>query len=81
MENQPNGKQLYRKQVMDRLSSPEKLNDYLKVTNPAVWVALTEIILIIAGALVWGITTYIYSSAKGTAEVKDPSSLLGNYYG
>ena len=71
MENQPNGKQLYRKQVMDRLSSPEKLNDYLKVTSPAVWVALTAIILIIAGALVWGITTYIHSSAKGTAEVKD----------
>ena len=71
MEKQQNGKQLYRKQVMDRLSSPEKLNDYLKVTSPAVWVALTAIILIIAGAVVWGITTYIHSAAKGTAEVKD----------
>ena len=71
MENQQNGKQLYRKQVTDRLPSPEKLNDYLKVTSPAVWVALTAIILIIAGAVVWGITTYIHSAAKGTAEVKD----------
>ena len=65
------GSELFRKKSIERVSTPEKLNDYLKATSPAVWVALTAIILIIAGAVVWGITTYIHSAAKGTAEVKD----------
>ena len=69
--NKMEEKQLYRKQVMDRLSSPEDLNDYLKVTNPAVWVVLAAIILIIAGALIWGSTVNINSKVTGAAEVSE----------
>ncbi len=28
---------LFRKETMDRISSPEDLTDYLKVTNPGIW--------------------------------------------
>ena len=31
---------LFRKKAMDRISSPEDLTSYLKVTNPGVWSVL-----------------------------------------
>ena len=37
------------------MSSPEQLNDYIKVTNPGVWMALAAIILLLLGICVWGI--------------------------
>jgi len=64
-------KQLFRKTVMDRLSSPEELNDYLHVTRPSVWIALIAVVIILIGALVWSTVTYINSYVSGTAEVKD----------
>ncbi len=50
-----------------RLSSPEQLNDYLKVTNPRIWVVLSAIVLLVAGLLLWSSFTTIESYATGTA--------------
>ena len=68
--------QLYRKGSMERIQSPEQLNDYLHVTNPSVWLLLTAVILLLAGLLVWGSFTYIDSVATGSAEVSDGTMTL-----
>ena len=39
--------QIFRKESLDQISSPEQLNDYLRVTNPAVWLVLTAVILLL----------------------------------
>lgn len=65
MENQ-----IFRKKSLEKLSSPEELNDYLHVTNPAIWAVLAAVILLLAGLLVWSSFTAIESKAVGTAEVK-----------
>lgn len=44
---------IFRKKSTDRLSSPEELNDYIKVTNPGVWMGLVAIILLLAGLCTW----------------------------
>lgn len=44
-------KQLFRKKSLDGISSPEQLQDYMKVTNPGVWMILTAVILLLAGFL------------------------------
>lgn len=62
---------LYRKESLERIQSPEQLNDYLRVTNPSVWVLLTAVILLLAGLLIWGAVTDIDSVAAGSAEVTD----------
>ena len=67
MEQSP----VFRKASLDRIQSPEQLNDYLRVTNPSVWVVLTAVILILAGALIWGSFAYIDSFAAGVGEVKN----------
>ncbi len=61
---------VYRKASMERIQSPEQLNDYLRVTNPSVWVILAAVVLILAGMLIWGSFAYIDSFVTCTAEVK-----------
>ena len=47
--------QLFRKKSLQRISSPEELNDYVKVANPGVWMALGAIALLLIGFIIWGI--------------------------
>lgn len=50
---------LFRKKSLERISSPEELNDYIKVANPAVWMVLTGIVLLLAGVIVWSFCGYL----------------------
>ena len=60
---------LFRKDSLDRISSPEQLTDYLRVTNPTVWIVMGAIILLLVGLLIWGSFAHIDSYASGTAEI------------
>lgn len=52
-------KNIFRKTSLDKISSPEKLNDYIKVSNPSVWIILTAIAVMLAAAIFWGCTAEI----------------------
>ena len=62
---------LYRKESMDRIQSPEQLNDYLRMTNPSIWVILCAVIVLLAGLLVWSAFAQIDSHADGAAQVEN----------
>ena len=62
---------LYREKSLERISSPEQLNDYLRVTSPSVWIILAAIVILLAGLLVWSSVATIESYVSGTGEVKD----------
>ena len=63
-------KQLFRKESIERVSSPEQLSDYLRVTSPTVWVVLAAVILLLASLFVWSGVTAVESYAAGDAEVR-----------
>lgn len=44
---------IFRKKSLDRVSNPEQLNDYIRVTNPGVWMVLCAVILLLIGIFVW----------------------------
>ena len=46
---------IFRKASLDRISSPEQLNDYIRVTNPGVWMILCAVVLLLTGIFVWGV--------------------------
>ena len=46
---------IFRKASLDRVSNPEQLNDYIRVTNPGVWMIMCAVILLLTGVCVWGI--------------------------
>ena len=43
--------ELFREKSLERVSSPEQLNDYIKVTTPSVWLVLIAVILLLVGIL------------------------------
>lgn len=46
-------KGLFRKSSLERISSPEQLTDYIRVTNPSVWIVLTALAVLLCAVLVW----------------------------
>ena len=47
--------QIFRKKSLERINSPEQLNEYIKVSNPAIWMLLAAVIILLAGVCVWGV--------------------------
>ena len=50
---------LFRKTAIDRVTSPDQLNDYIKVVPPGVWLVLAAVVLALAGMLIFLSTTDI----------------------
>ncbi len=55
-----NNQTLFRKKAMERISSPEDLTSYLRVTSPGMWIILAAVIAMLVGLFAW--------SAVGTLE-------------
>lgn len=47
--------ELFRKKSIERVTSPEQLNDYIRVSNPGVWMILAAVVILLAGVCVWGV--------------------------
>ena len=62
---------IFREKNIERMSTPEDLNEYLHVTSIKVWVVLGAITLVLVSMIIWSYFTSINSYAFGTAEVKE----------
>lgn len=56
---------LFRKEALDRLSSPEELDQLMQITSPRSWLALLAIILLIIVGIVWGVWGRIAETTDG----------------
>ena len=70
--------QIFRKKSLDRISSPEQLDDYLKVSTPNLWLVLCAVIVLLFGILTWASVDYLETSisAVGTIENKEAEIVL-----
>ena len=64
MAEQNRGKTIFREKSMERISSPEELNDRIRVATPSLWLVLAALVLLLAGMLAWCVF--------GTVEVHNP---------
>ena len=62
--------QLFRQKSVDKVSSPEQLNEYIRVANPGVWLVLAAIVILLAGVIVWG--------CIGHLDTTLPSAIVAN---
>lgn len=62
---------IFRKKSLDKIKSPENLEDYIRVSNPGVWLLLVSIIVLLLGACVWGIFGRINSTVETNVRVGD----------
>ena len=62
---------IFRQKSMEKISSPEQMNDYIRVSNPSVWMILAAVIVLLAGVCVWGMfgcLEYYILEAQNIAE-------------
>ena len=62
---------LFRKKSIDRISSPEQLNEYIRVSTPSVWLVLLAVVFLLVGVCVWGVTGRLDTVMSVAAVVQD----------
>ena len=63
--------EIFRKKSLDRIKSPEALNDYVRVANPGVWLLLAAVIALLLGAIAWGVFGRIETMAAAIVRVEN----------
>ena len=46
---------IFRQKSIERITSPDQMQDYIRVSNPRVWMILLAVIVLLIGVCVWGI--------------------------
>ena len=62
---------IFREKSLDRISSPEQLDDYLKVSTPSLWIVLAAVIALLVGIVVWANVEYLETTINAAGTVKD----------
>ena len=63
--------EIFRKKSLDKVKSPENLDDYIHVSNPGVWLLLVSVIILLAGACIWGAFGHIDSTVPATVYIEN----------
>lgn len=71
-----NTQRVFRKKTLDRIASPEQLTDYLRVTNPGIWVVLVAVILLLIGLLAWSMVGTLETKAEVKIVVSDHTAQI-----
>ena len=73
------GGSIFREKSIQRVSSPEELNDYIRVTTPSVWIVLISLVVLLVGVLAWSIFgTVVRHGADGSTEQVHPITYVMN---
>ena len=67
----PRQNQLFSREALDRMRSPEKLDTLLHITNPVGWMGLAAIMLLLAGVVLWSIMGAFTVKADGYGLIMD----------
>ena len=61
---------VFRKKSLERISSPEQINDYIRVITPGMWILLIVIILLVIAGITWGLcVTLTVTDVNSAGEV------------
>ena len=75
--NQASG--IFREKSLERVSSPEALNDYIRVTTPSVWIVLAAAVLLLVGMLCWSVFGRVsVHTEDGSTEETAPITFVTN---
>lgn len=73
---------VFRKKSLDKISSPEEIDEYMKVTSPSLWMIFGAVLLVLIAVVIWSITKEIEASivvdGQVVTEMIKPIELLLN---
>lgn len=67
---------IFRKKSIERISSPEEIDDYMKVTSLGMWLVMGAIILLLAAAVIWSITGRIETTIEADGYAEDGKVMM-----
>ena len=67
---------IFRKKTLDRISSPEQLTDYLRVTSPGIWAVLAAILILLGGLFAWAAIGTLETTAEARVLVEDHTAVV-----
>lgn len=67
--------EIFRKKSLDKVKSPESLDDYIRVSNPGVWLLLISVIVLLIGAVGWGIFGHIDSTVPASVRIENGTAV------
>jgi len=62
---------VFNKKSQERISSPDQLNDYIRVSTPGIWIVMCAIIALLAGVCIWGVFGKMETVQSATAICSD----------
>ena len=72
----PENNSIFRKKSLERVTSPEQLNDYIRVATPGAWMILLAIVIFLVGMIIWGAVGRLETKVRGAAVISDGSALI-----
>ena len=69
-------KGIFRQKALDRLSSPERLDQLMRVSSPRDWIALLALGIVTVAAVAWSIMGELPTSVTGRGVLVQPSQVV-----
>lgn len=66
---------IFREKSLERIKSPENLNEYIRVANPGMWLSLGAVLCILIGFIVWGSVANLDTIVLSAVVVEDSKGL------
>ena len=66
---------IFRQKSIERIASPEQLDDYIHVSNPSAWVVISAFAVLLIGICIWGIFGRL-DTVISVAAVKEADSVV-----
>ena len=78
-ENSIRKEGIFREKSLERISEPEQLHDYIRVTSPGIWLVLLAVVVLLAGVFVWGVFGRLaIHDSEGVQKEVAPITLVTN---
>ncbi len=55
---------IFRKSSLERMSSPEQLNEYVRITNPGIWLVLVGLFALLLAGVIWAYTGSVLETVQ-----------------
>lgn len=60
---------VFREESLEKISAPEQITDYLRITNPSTWLIIFALILLFVAVIIWGSVGKLETVTNVTAVV------------